>query len=137
MREIKFQAWNKKKLRPLMAEQVLTIDFGPTGRGGGITVQVHPGRIEKWKWEDVELLQFTGLYDRNGKEVYTGYIVKATLQEFNEPPREVIEAVEIHDGFLAPFYMRVNCEEDWWKDCLVDGFEIIGNIYENPVLLKP
>ena len=136
MRETEFRVWHKKKLRPLMAERILTIDFGSTKWGGGITVLVRADRIEKWAWEDVELMEYTGLKDKNGQKIFEGDIVKAVLQEYNEPPREVIEEVIIHDGFLAPFYMRVNCEEDWWKDCLADGFEVIGNIYEQPELIR-
>jgi uncharacterized phage protein (TIGR01671 family) len=81
-------------------------------------------------------MQFVGLKDKHGKEVYEGDIVRAKLaQNPGELVEEVTEVVDIHEGLLAPFYMRVNFEEDWWTDALVDGFEVIGNIYEHPELV--
>lgn len=86
--------------------------------------------VEKFDDSMAVLLPFTGFVDKHGKKVYKGDIVKAILNDRFNGPEEVTETVGIHEGFLAPFYMRVECEEAWWKDRLVDGFEVIGNIYE-------
>lgn len=74
------------------------------------------------------LMQFTGLFDKNGKEIYEG-----DLLIFDE--RRAICSVEFKDGmFLAktPFknYWRIYNKTLHYKQP-----EIIGNIYENPELL--
>src|SRR6266568_4703244 len=69
---------------------------------------------------------FANMQDKHNKDVYVGDIVKAVLlDDYGNDRKEVIEEVGIHEGLLAPFYMRVRFEEAWWKDCLEDGFEVV------------
>ena len=84
-----------------------------------------------------ELTRVLEIKDKNNRTVWEGDIVKALLLDnYGDNPEEVIEEVTIHEGLLAPFYMRVRFEEEWWKDHLQDGFEVIGNVYEHPKLLE-
>jgi len=78
--------------------------------------------------DSVEIMQFTGLHDKNGKEIYEGDIVKdnwgggiGAIQDMREVSRL------LSDGFLA------GQEND--DGSLYDA-EVIGNIYENPELLE-
>lgn len=92
--------------------------------------------VKDWDTTDFIYSRYVGLKDKHGTKVYSGDIVKAVLiNEYNQHI-EVIEEVTIHEGLLAPFYMRVCYKEEWWKDRLLDGFEVIGNIYESPELLE-
>lgn len=113
MREIKFRAWNKD------GRYWLT---DPTSPWGGINSAIH--HIQ----DNYELMQYTGLKDKNGKEIYEGDIVKIG--------NDLIEEVK---------WVGVG---DWMEDKQpMVGFvshgtiykgkpiEVIGNIYENKDLL--
>ena len=108
MREIKFRAWDGER-------KEITTSFEITSQG----VVVSNFSIRKYH-EDYILMQYTGLKDKNGKEIYEGDIIDFDAREWGEPHREV---VEYDYSYLD---MRQNDFKEW---C-----EIIGNIYENPEL---
>lgn len=80
-----------------------------------------------------EPMQFTGLLDKNGKEIYEGDILKyktnyyGKLKEDNQKVIEWVNDLE-HDGFGEPLAMGYLFRGYDW--------EIIGNIWEHPQLLK-
>lgn len=85
--------------------------------------------------DEVELMQFTGFKDKNGKEVFEGDIIKDS---------EDFIAQVVYDKEYAGFGLNyqpfdltdglsVTFEE--LKNEYQNTFEIIGNIYENPELL--
>ena len=109
-RLIKFRAWDKeiKVMRSWVQER-----SGNQPLGHFFTRQ------------DYELMQFTGLLDKNGKEIYEGDIMKTPYGNY---------AVEFDIGqfqYENFDHYGVNGE----GPCLDEG-EIIGNIHENPELLK-
>lgn len=78
--------------------------------------------------------QYTGLYDKNGKDIYEGDIIC-----FNEgkTPSRAIMTVQCDPACLA--YKLVAYKEDWYyelSDCSNNTLEVIGNIYDNPELLN-
>lgn len=78
------------------------------------------------------LTQFTGLFDKNGKEIFEGDIVKSSQPIIDE--RVLINTVIFKKG---GFYL--NCEKQ--LDYLLGDYEsmfieVIGNIYQNPELLE-
>lgn len=73
--------------------------------------------------QDMEIMQFTGLCDKNGKEIYEGDILK-------DYDNEQIAVVSFEDGSFIATYENISTTIFEWS-----GEEIIGNIYENPELL--
>ena len=120
MREIRFRAWDK--INEIMCP-VLIIDFATEQYwlGGNADGVIH--------FKDAELLEITGLKDKNGTEIYEGDILRA-IKNCLTKEGEIIKAVKFEDGcFLS---------DDVALKISVDSFqpEIIGNIYENPELLE-
>jgi uncharacterized phage protein (TIGR01671 family) len=84
-----------------------------------------------WAYRNKNLMQFTGLKDKNGKEIYEGDILAA-------PHTYNIEIIYKNGGFLMEFFDDIGekCEYHLNKELIEqDDLEIIGNKYENPELL--
>lgn len=79
--------------------------------------------------------QFTGLYDKNGKRIFEGDIVKAQDDIFGSPFCDGITGKIVYDE-CAYFIEPQNPIESQWlfNECAV--YEVIGNIHDNPELLK-
>jgi uncharacterized phage protein (TIGR01671 family) len=98
-------------------------------------------------WDDAELkpidactilMQYTGLKDKNGKEIYEGDILLTQEAKDNYPLKHTI----VFNVDQSAFRMRwVGSDSDSFYDQLIyqtrfNVFEVIGNIYENPELLE-
>lgn len=124
MREIKFRAWLKEE--KIMGE-VLGIDI--------LHKEIFFSNedancYEHTDFKDIELMQYTGLKDKNNKEIYEGDILK--LRD-----NHGIQLVKYHDEWSA---FIVESQKDTSVGVLglyfdKEDFEIIGNAYENPELL--
>jgi uncharacterized phage protein (TIGR01671 family) len=131
MREIKFRAW-------IIADKDML--YNATSIYDCVYGDTFADLINNDK---VELMQYTGLTDKNGKEIYEGDIVKyhdfyagdykergGTAQIiWDEEEGHSVCKVDKEDGEL--FYI---CST--WDMCKNYGGEVIGNIYENSNLLK-
>ena len=171
MREIKFRAWDKKRKKIWYPEDMqhgkmvdpdncgsliyCDIEQLALGADGTIYILDECGNFENAVaiGENYELMQFTGLKDSKGKEIYEGDIVRFYEQGYdpNEPDEERIEpetttvliywnengkclAIDwgYEDGRIAP----VGWGYVYIRNSLFNYHEVIGNIYENPELLK-
>ena len=116
MRDIRFRAWFPQTKR--MTE---------TFRLGQLIEQIENTRKE----EDGIYLQFIGLKDKNGKEIYEGDIVKWDDEYCSAIKSQVIYSW----GYWYPLI-----KVEYGKNCIDNydpgDFEIIGNAYENPELLE-
>lgn len=109
MREVKFRAWNKAK-----------------------------NRMEYDVYKEYDnLMQYTGLKDKNDKEIYEGDILSTEIKD------KTIENKIIASGNTVVEYKdcKFGVVWGWHKDFIgLDGFcnatfEVIGNIYKNPELV--
>ncbi len=74
--------------------------------------------------QDIELNQFTGLKDKNGKDVFEGDLIRREDDDEATPP----ERVEYGSGGFA-------VDTEYLHELHVASWVVIGNIYENPELL--
>lgn len=97
----------------------------------------HPPFADYLENKNMIVMQFTGMLDKHGKEIYECDLIRAKLDG-----EVVIEKVYWEDGCpgFGPFYQYLGFPEDRWIDCASD-IEVVGNIYEgvsyaNPELLE-
>lgn len=136
MREIKFRAWHKEEK---LICQLATITFG----SGAFLVGVKPGENiyddevlitpddgRFCKFDEFELMQYTGLKDKNGIEIYEGDIVKEIISfpDFHREERYKIEYKGESFGCTCKGGGRYSIQ---FKE-----LEVIGNIHENPELFN-
>lgn len=76
---------------------------------------------------EYEVLMYTGLKDKNGKEICQGDIVRCYGGEFCQGVYEYDESIRI-DSLTNPFTMLCLTESE--------NLEVVGNIYKNPELLE-
>lgn len=126
--EIKFRAWDKKnkEMVDVLGLSWFWIDVE------GISEMIigtknNTQRITKYGIRDFILMRFTGIHDKNGREIYEGDILKLNSELF-----DLKDEIFIVDNFYYDVcYLNSfnNVDEN-------DSIEVVGNIYENPELLK-
>ena len=139
MREIKFRAWNRPK------------EFANNMKLGGKMVYAELERIQNYMTNNrvgiffdcfdvgAPIMQFTGLKDKNGKEIYEGDI--ANCKDYQN---KIYFIGEVYwSDTTAQVYVRCHYNNNPLNSDFslrivedVKEIEVIGNIYENPELLK-
>lgn len=112
MRELKFRVWDKLEKE--------WCSFHPQICSGGVK-----GAFEfsgsQYQRKNLVILQYTGLKDKSGKEIYEGDILKL---------EDIIEEIRYEDDSGGYIFL------DDFASLFVGNATIVGNIFENPELLK-
>ena len=123
MREIKFRAWDKENKK-------MSKPFG--------LFDIYAGRDEaylpdytRFGEDNLIIQQYTGLKDKNGEEIYEGDILKCIGWQ-----REEFVTKVYYDTNRAKFDIKKDDLENFTISQNNWTLEIIGNIYENPELIK-
>ena len=132
MREIKFRAWDKglKRMIYLSEPTIENDDFS------GIVFKLRDYFVSAFssdRIEDLQLMQYTGLKDKNGREIYEGDICKVGETADGKDILALIYWDEKTACFRYRFNMVVMLTRE---DINPKNWEVIGNIYENPELLE-
>lgn len=158
MREIKYRAWLKEEKRMVNVEDI-SLDYQQISykpfKEEDLEFQEHlktimPGKFQgclsSSLFKEIELMQYTGLKDTNGKEIYEGDIVKINTELFDD----LIGIIKFgtkeyknnsNHSYTYGFYIDILNEPYshfrgdmiWY---LRNKVEVIGNIYENEDLIR-
>ncbi|HEL1546899.1 TPA: hypothetical protein U2C34_001480 [Streptococcus suis] len=101
----------------------------------GLYVTLDEGNKAGRRVRGAKLMQSTGLFDKNGKEIFEGDVV-VVYDELNEFESEVYEIVYSQDNLAWIFYDNESHDFYLISTCTWDELEIIGNAHQNPELLE-
>ena len=133
-REIKFRAWDGEKM---WDNSTGALKYAWLGRG--ICAELVSGVLTPFKSNKgtAVLMQFTGLKDKNGKEIYEWDIVK--VKKFDMLKSITAEVLWSFDNAGFKLYTEEGNDDIYdMVSTEMDGteYEVIGNTYENPELIK-
>lgn len=123
---LRFRAWNKATKAMYEVDDIMSIDFGKSE----ISVKtLFFERENYYKFDDIELMQSTGLADINGKEIFEGDI----LDSEDGFLAGIVELRQDLGMFVSTLIKYNNFER---LSSIANSREIIGNIYSDPGLLE-
>ena len=120
-REIKFRAWNPETKRMVDLQEITPLALSES-MNSELALQGMSGLFlpfnDKWP-----LMQYTGLRDSKGKEIYEGDIVRLKWKDAGNHAKQTIRSVQWNGNGYGCALTEYECE-------------VIGNIWENEDLLK-
>nr|DAZ50476.1 MAG TPA: YopX protein [Caudoviricetes sp.] len=122
----RYRAWNKATKTMYEVDDIMSIDFGKSE----ISVKtLFFEQTNYYNFDDIVLMQSTGLTDKNGKEIFEGDILDSG-DDF------LAGVVELRQN-LGMFVSKLIKYNNFERLCnVLDSTQIIGNVWENPELLE-
>ena len=134
MREIKFRAYIKKDCDKELVGKILEVSSLHLKKNKaiiGYSISKSNYGNHSFKYEDIELMQYTGLHDKNGKEIYEGDII-----QYGDIHKGIVEYSEKYAQFILKETDNISDEYEALGEFNIIVFEVIGNIYDNKELLN-
>lgn len=127
----KYRAWDK---RQNVMRDVAVLHFTKSGKVNSIEYWKTPSELKSYYVRNIELMQSTGLKDKNGVEIFEGDIVLADgvkkIVTFGEQEHE-------EDFGDLIYYIGFNVYTKMGYSSVIPvEYEVIGNIWENSELLE-
>ena len=129
MRKLKFRAWLKEEKKMVNVE---TMDF--TDKSIQYLKKnefINAYLLRRMIFDDIELMQYTGVKDKNDKEIYEGDILF-----FRDENMKCVVVWQDTAFIIKSIEIRKYSEKMYWIDDAEICCEIVGNIYENKNLLE-
>ena len=123
----KFRAWERQGTLPMLT--VSTIRFDQKSLDAYIDEEFKPETEMVFDFDEVVLMQSTGLTDKNGVEIFEGDLVRLKYQVYSDD--ETFEVVRFRGGSWR-IDNRQRGTALWLRN---EDCEVIGNLYENPELV--
>lgn len=131
MREIKFRVWDKIGNRFFNIDYNYLVAITNCGKIGVLVDDFNFEEFKKDELENIVISEYTGIKDKNDKEIYEGDIIKDKLGR--------IYKVFWHGsfaGFCYEFKNQLGKKDFKLLHLAYFNIEVIGNIYENSELLR-
>lgn len=130
----KFRAWDKRKN---VMRDVAVLHFTKNGKINSIEYWINPTELKAYHVRNIELMQYTGLEDKNGVEIFEGDIVAVENHPFQRKEDSGV-GMEIEGNYVVGWNQHdlTWCAGDLLLARLKPYVKVIGNIYENPELLE-
>ena len=129
MREIRFRAWYFDGVHKDKGDMQYDIPVAHS-----LAQCIDTDGIKRWT-NCVEIMQYTGLHDKNGKKIYEGDIIKGIYGRY--PQNWQVNELSARGVTFTRLTIPPISSPYFYRDMRhIDQWEVIGNIYENPELLK-
>ena len=144
--DIKFRAWDLDEKKWIPFDAIFFTEKGAMELiqfRGGKTIHlliygIGTGELQGSPAQNIELMQFTGLLDKNGKEIYEGDILELKGKTKDWVAKVYWDHCEWDFESIRTFIDPILKDRNFWLPfrTTAEDMEVIGNVWENPELLE-